>query len=803
MILRNRREGWQELSCTSEKNMYNGLNKNEVDERIQQGKVNVKSERMTKSYKEIVKSNIVTYFNIVNAILFVIVLITGELSNTLFMATIVFNAIIGIVQEIKSKQLLDKMAIMVATKVDVKRDDEWKELPVEDIVLDDLIRVEAGQQIPVDGEVLEGYLEVNESMLTGESNTVIKEQGAAIYSGTIVTSGQGQAKATKVGHDCAASQIMKEAQKEKRAHSKLHDDLEKLIRVISFVIIPAGITLYLVQYFGIGMTWRNSILKTVAAVVGMIPEGLVVLTSVALAVSTIRLSQRQVLVQDLFSIESLARVDTICLDKTGTLTKGTMEVSDAIPLLGTDEKRLNEIMGSYLKSDEKPNATSAAMIDYFNVNDLYSKTDELPFSSDRKYAGASLKGQGSFYVGAVSFLFPKGCPAANKFIRRLAAEGKRVVIIAHTEETSVSGEGLPDDLEPCAVIALKDVLRDNVQDIMKYFEKQDVEAKVISGDDPATVSALALQAGIPHADNYVDMSQTSLSFEELVKKYTVFGRVLPDQKKNLVKALQKQGHTVAMTGDGVNDVPALKTADVSVAMAAGSPAAKDSANIVLLTNDFGLMPDVVNEGRRVINNISRASSMYLVKTTFSILLSLYVIVMVKEYPFLPVHLSLISAFGVGLPTFLLQLEPSFERVQGKFFPNALRRAVPSGIAVFIMAMLCILIRDIFAIPDTRFYGIFLAITAYIYLYTLLRVYYPPTVLRRAVVGLMGVFILTALIFFQDFLSVSFIRMDLLVLLPSVMIVPALVNLLCNIYDGIMRLFSRIGKKDHETGTVTD
>lgn len=770
--------------------MYSGLSNQEVQKKKEQGLINGQTKRMSRSYKEIVKGNTLTYFNFVNIVLFIVVCFTGQLNNALFILTMIANTCIGIFQEIKSKKLLDQMAILVVTKVEAKREGMWSEIPVSEIVLDDLINLDAGDQVPVDGDVEEGYLEVNESMLTGESNTVIKQPGSHVYAGTIVTSGKASAHVTRVGKNCLASQIMAEAQKEKKAESKLHNDLNKLIRVISFAIIPLGIVLYLVQKNGLGMDWQDSILKTVAAVVGMIPEGLVVLTSIALAVSVIRLSRQKVLVQDLFSIESLARVDTICLDKTGTLTQGTMKVTSVRPLLNARLDHVKDLMGSYLNAMEKPNATSRAMIDFFGTNSHYAKEKILPFSSDRKYAGAALHSQGSIYVGAVNFLFPKGCPAVNAYLQEHTANGERVIVIAHSGEAI--GDGLPEDLEPIAMVAIKDVLRDHVEDIMKYFQKQNVDIRVISGDDPATVSALAKQAGIPYADHYVDMSKTSETVEECASNYMVFGRVLPDQKKALVKALKKQGHTVAMTGDGVNDVPALKTADVSVAMAAGASAAKDSANIVLLDNDFGRMPSIVDEGRRVINNISRASSMYLVKTVFSMLLSIYVICMVREYPFLPVHLSVISAFGVGIPTFFLQLEPSFEKVSGRFFPNALRNSVPSAIAVFLSAILCMLVRDGFYLPNERFYGIFVTVTSFIYIYTLYRVYYPPTKLRWSVFAAMGICMILVFVFAHQLVNVAYAWIDLVVIIPMMALEPFLIALIARIYDAIDDFFVSVG-----------
>ena len=768
--------------------MKQGLSTKEVNERIEQGLVNGETKSLTKSYKEIVLSNTLTYFNLINFILFIIVIFTGKWNNALFILTVVGNACIGIFQEIKSKKLLDRMAILVVTKVEALRDGSWIEIPVSQIVKDDYIKLDAGDQIPVDGQVEEGYLEVNESMLTGEPNSIIKQKGDQVFAGTVVTSGEANAIVLKVGKDCLASKIMLEAQKEKKAESKLHKDLDHLIRFISIAIIPLGIILFLVHFLALEMSWQEAVLKTIAAVVGMIPEGLVVLTSIALAVSVIRLSRKKVLVQDLFSIESLARIDTICLDKTGTLTQGEMEVSEVHPLYNTKEDWLYDVMGSYLYQTVKPNGTSKAMLKYFKENNHYKKTNVLPFSSDRKYAGATLESIGTIYVGAPTFLFPLGNPAINKVLYKHTTSGERVVVVALSKQPIT--DSLPEDLQPIGLIAIKDILRPHVQEIMSYFQKQDVDICVISGDDPKTVSSLAKQAGIPYSDFYVDLSKTKESIEECASNYRIFGRVLPEQKKALVLALQKQGRTVAMTGDGVNDVPALKSADVSVAMAAGASAAKDSANIVLLDNDFGKMPKIVDEGRRVINNISRASSMYLVKTVFSMLLSLYVIVLLKDYPFLPIHLSVISAFGVGIPTFFLQLEPSFERVKGKFFQNAFKNAIPSALAVFITAILAMIVRDIFYLPDERFYGMFVTLTSFIYLYTLYRVYYPPTILRYVVFVAMALAMIVAFVFFQSIITIHYEWIDLLFIVPMIIVEPFLIASISKAYTTIEQLFQR-------------
>ena len=779
--------------------VYSGLTSQEVRQKTEKGEVNGSEERMTSSYSDIVRHNAFTYFNLVNIVLFVFVLITGRIHNGMFILTVVFNTLIGIYQEVKAKKLLEKMALMIESKVPACRDGKWQDISASEIVRDDLIRLESGMQVPADGMVISGRIDVNESMLTGESETVVKQEGLKVFAGTFVTSGSCEVRIQNIGKECVSARIMEEAKKYKRAKSVLQEDLTRMLRIISVAIIPTGIILFATQHYSIGMSWQDADLKTVAAVVGMIPEGLVVLTSIALAVSTVRLSRQSVLVQDLYSIESLARVDCICLDKTGTLTQGSMQVKDMVPLLDYDSEYARNILMSYLVNEEHPNATSSAMIGYFGQKEVYRRTQVLPFSSDRKYSGAAMAGEGTFYVGAAEFLFPRGCPAANHLIRRYASKGMRNILLARSREETIAEGALPEDLEPVALVAIADVMRDNVMEIMQYFRKQGVDLKVISGDDPATVSSLAVQAGVPDAENYVDMSRTQLSYDILVQRYAVFGRVLPAQKKGLVEALQRAGHTVAMTGDGVNDVPALKTADVSVAMASGAPAAKDCANIVLLSDSFAKMPQIVDEGRRVINNISRASSMYLVKTIFSILLSLYVVFLQQEYPFLPIHLTLISAVGVGMPTFFLQMEPSFERLEGRFFARAFRNALPSALSVFLTALVCLWLRYLLKLPIERYYGILVSLTAYIYLYTLYRVYYPPSKLRVGVLCAMGALFAGMVLMFPAVFSIRMDRAEFLSLIPGLAAEPFLIASVSKLYDrtaaAVRARFTSEGRKE--------
>ena len=765
-----------------------GLTTQEVNQRISEGKVNGVEDRMTSSYPDIIKHNALTYFNFINLVLFIIVIFTGHIQNGLFFLTIIANTCIGIYQEIKAKKLLEKMSLLVASKVIAIRDGEEKEILASEIVLDDIFILESGMQIPVDGIIIDGYLEINESLLTGESDVVTKSVNDEVFAGTVVTSSKAYIRTTRVNKDCYSAQIMNEARKFKRAKSILHEELEKLIKIISIAIIPVGFTLFFMQHYSIGLIWQDAALKTVAAVIGMIPEGLVVLTSIALATSTMRLARKDVLVQDLYSIESLARVNVLCLDKTGTLTEGSMQVVDVVPLLDYKKEYVNDILASYLYGEENPNVTSKAMLRYFGSKEVYKKTDLLPFSSDRKYAGAYLKDNGSFYVGAPNFLFPYGCPSANKYMHEYISKGMRVLLVTKSAE-ELNKENLPDDLEPIAMIAISDILRSNVVEILDYFKKQDVALKVISGDDALTVSSLAKQAGIEGAEYYVDMSKAKEDYKDLVRKYNVFGRVLPNQKKELVQALQDLGNTVAMTGDGVNDVPALKTADISVAMGDGASATKDSSNIILLANDFAEMPRIVDEGRRVINNISRASSMYLVKTIFSVLLSIYVVLLKQEYPFLPIQLSLISAIGVGIPTFLLQMEPSFERVKGNFFRRAFTNAFPTAITVFLTALVCLALRHILKLPLQRYYGIFVALTSFMYLYTLFRVYYPPTKFRLSVLAAMAILFVLIIVIVPNMFEMSFVIYDLIIIVVGIVLLPFVISLIAKGQNALIKKFA--------------
>lgn len=651
-----------------------GLTNEEVQERIAQGQVNNNENPNTRTYKQIILENTLTFFNFLNLVLLVLVLLVGSYKNSMFVGIIFINTVIGIIQEIRAKKTIDKLAILTESKTVVLREGKKWKISTEKLVVDDLIFLKAGEQVPADAKILEGNLEVNESLLTGEADNLPKNQGDELFSGSFVTAGQACCQIIHVGSDNYASRITSEAKEFKRHNSELRNSLNAILKVISIIIVPLGAMLFYKQYYFVGDSIRDSVVNMVAAVLGMIPEGLVLLTSVALTLGALKLAQKKTLVQELYCIETLARVDTLCLDKTGTITEGTMcvesvesyppvyeEISDEASenktesgernndgtksseltegsaaseasavsaaeaiakedgssiLLPQEEaetgaektrqedtvkiREIEHIMGNLLSVLKDQNATADALRARFKVAQDMELDHVIPFSSDRKYSGAAFKDAGTYLMGAAQFLFPEGNPELMEYCGSFAEEGLRVLVVAHSENVN-EGTEIPEGLEPVGLLLLTDVIRAEAPDTLAYFESQGVDLKVISGDDPVTVSAIAKRAGLKNAEQYVDATTitTQEEMDEAVATYSVFGRVTPQQKQAMVKSLQAQKHTVAMTGDGVNDVLALKEADCSIAMAEGSDAAKNIANVVLLDSNFAAMPEIVNQGRRV------------------------------------------------------------------------------------------------------------------------------------------------------------------------------------------------------------
>ena len=710
---------------------YHGLSTAEVNQRISNGKINTVDNKITKSYKQIFLNNTITFFNILNAALLGLVLFVGSYKNTLFILVIIINTIAGIYQEIKAKRTLDRLSILTTSHVEVIRDDELKEIDIDQIVLDDYIVLTTGAQIPTDSILIDGHMETNESLLTGESDPVLKQNGDTLYSGSFITSGKGICKVIHVGDDNYMNQITQEAKRLKKHNSELNRCLNKILKYVSIVILPIGGLLFLKQFFYGNQTFNNSIVSTVAAILGMIPEGLVLLTSVALTLSVLRLAKQNTLVQELFCIETLARVDVLCLDKTGTITEGTMKVEFDVKMSNVD---ISEIVGNLMHSLTDVNVTAQALKEHYQTKTNFNPYFVIPFSSDRKYSGTSYFNRGTYYIGAYQFLFPKGNEELEEKCVDYASEGYRILVLAHTDEV-MSNEALPVDLEPLGIIVLSDVIRKDAKETLAYFNEQGVDLKVISGDDPITVSSIAKRAGLNNAHHYVDATTLSTSEEiaEALNKYSVFGRVTPQQKKAMVVALKQQGHTVAMTGDGVNDVLAFKEADCSIAMASGSDAAKNAANLVLLDNNFDAMPHIVDEGRRVINNITMSASMFLIKTIFSALIAISTIFFGQAYPFEPIQLSLISACGVGIPTFFLTYEANFARVEGNFLETVLEKSFPSAFTIAIGATLVTNIGLALNYDPNMLSTVCVLFTGWNYTIALLKIYRPLTKYRKFII----------------------------------------------------------------------
>ena len=783
--------------------MLTGLTDEQVNERIEQGKVNADENPNTRTYKQIVRENTLTFFNFLNLVLLILVLMVGSYKNAFFVGIIIINTLIGIAQEIRAKKTIDKLAILTAKKSIVIREGKKWTVPTEDLVLDDLVCLKTGDQVPADAKVLEGSVEVNESLLTGESDNLPKNVGDELFSGSFVTSGEACCQIIHVGKDNYAAQITSEAKEFKRHNSELKNSLNAILKVISIIIVPLGALLFYKQYYVVGNTFKDSIVSMVAGVLGMIPEGLVLLTSVALTLGALVLANKKTLVQELYCIETLARVDTLCLDKTGTITEGTMCVervepwseasenkdTDEIPTEDEDEPDLHEIenmMANLMYVLKDQNATIDALRKRFPAKSSMTLEHIIPFSSDRKYSGAVFEDNGTYLMGAAQFLFPEGREDILDVCQNYAEEGLRVLVLAHSTQMA-EGTELPENLEPAALLLLTDVIREEAPDTLEFFDSQEVDLKVISGDDPVTVSAIAKRAGLKNAENYVDATtlETEEQLEEAVAKYSVFGRVTPQQKKEMVQALQKQGHTVAMTGDGVNDVLALKEADCSIAMAQGSDAAKNIANVVLLDSNFASMPHIVNQGRRVVNNIRTAASMFLIKTMFSVMLSLLTIFFGNAYPFEPIQMSLISACAVGIPTFLLAQENNYDKIDHTFLRHVFLNAFPAALTitscVFAVMLVC---QNVYHSNDMLSTACVL-VTGWNYMAALKTVYAPLNTYRKVIIYGMQFIFFSAAVIFQKLLGLGSLDFGMIILVFILMtFAPLLIDVITSWIKGV-------------------
>ncbi len=691
-----------------ENSSYTGLTAAQVKQRQEQGLINETNNNVSKTKKQIILTHTLTYFNFLNIFLGVIVICSGQIKNLTFLGVIIINSIIGIIQELKVKKLVDGLSVITASKVKVIRDSVRKEIPIDQLVMDDVMVVESGNQIGADSTVLSGEgIEVNESMITGESRPVKKMTGDTLWSGSYLVAGSGVAKVIHVGKDNYATELANKARDKKRATSEMQDSIKRIIKVIGFVIIPVGILLFLSQRSVEGTTLSDAMVNTVAGVIGMIPEGLVLLTSISFILGVGRLAVKRALVQEMEAIEALARVNVLCTDKTGTITTGELKVKDIVPLSKnlleqladdtyeesieddleekeTQVEQIKTIMNEIAFAFNDVNSTQTALMNYFTKTQAWEIVDLIPFSSARKYRAISFLNHGAYVLGAPEFILKDTVYTdVLKLVEPYSHQGLRVLLLASAEEISSVSDTVTG-IKPLGLILISDIIRTEAKATFDYFASQGVDVKVISGDNPATVSYIAVEAGLQDGEKYIDATQLPEDDAELrnvICDYAVFGRVTPEQKQRIIKAYQANDKVVGMVGDGVNDVLALKDADCGIAMAAGSDAAKQVAHIVLLDSDFACMQDIVREGRMIISNIERVSALYLTKTIYSVLLSVIFILIGRSYPFIPIHLSLISATAIGLPSFLLTLEQTETVTQNGFLKHVLRISLPGALTM--------------------------------------------------------------------------------------------------------------------------
>lgn len=663
-----------------------GLSAEQVKERFACHADNYKVESSTMSVSDIVKSNVFTYFNLVFAVIAVLLSIVGAWRDMLFLPIIVANTCIGIIQEIHSKKVLDKLSILNAPQSVVIRDGKKAKISADKLVLDDVVEFTAGSQIPADAKVIDGELQVNESLITGESDEITKRAGDQLLSGSFVVSGKAYARLEKVGKDSYISKLTLQATKSKKGEqSEMIRSLDYLIMVMGIIIIPIGIALFVQSFIYNEGTLHDSITGMVAAIIGMIPEGLYLLSSVAMAVSSVRLAQKKVLIHDMKCIETLARVNVLCVDKTGTITEPGMHVYEVELLDGVDEDATTKILADVVRAQNRDNATMEALQAHFTENGGMHAKEVFSFSSETKFSGAIMEDGKSYVIGAPEFVLRSQFEEYQEQIAEYSSKGYRVLVFGEYEGT-LTKKPLTEPVVPMGFVMLANPIRKGAKETFTYFAENEVEIKVISGDNPLTVSVIAKEAGIANAERYVDASvlKTKSDYYNAVEEYTVFGRVTPNQKRMLVQALKAHKKTVAMTGDGVNDVLALKDADCSVAMASGSDAASNVSQLVLLDSDFSRMPSVVAEGRRVVNNIERTAALYIVKNIFSMLLAVFSVILLLDYPLEPTQVSLISMFTIGIPSFILALEPNKNPIRGHFLTNVLVKALPAGLTDFIV-----------------------------------------------------------------------------------------------------------------------
>lgn len=740
-----------------------GLSDEEVNIRKQKNLVNFNNEPTTKSIKEILRDNIFTYFNIVNSILCALMILAGilglrvfeALKNSTFMGVLIINTIISTVQEIVSKRIVDKLSVLASTKVKVIRNKEEKLVDINDIVLDDIMKLEIGDQIVCDSIILNGSVEVNEAFISGESDSLSKKENDTLLSGSFIVSGICYAKVINVGENNYISKISAEAKYSKKVNSVIMETFVKILKVLSVVIVPVGIILMYNQYLITG-NFTDAVFHSVGALIGMIPDGLLLLTSSVMAVSIIRLGKVNTLVNELYSIETLARVDTICLDKTGTITEGKMKVNKIIPFNGFSDNDIDSVLMNYAYSFSTSNSSLEAIKEKYQVKGDYIVSKKEEFSSERKFSGVTFFEKSTYYLGAPEYLLDD-IKSYEEELNKVS-DYRVLALVKTNEEVSIK----PCNAKLMALILIEDIIRKEAPSTLEYFKKQKVDVKIISGDSYKTVVAVAKRAGLENIKG-IDATLINENNIEEYTDYDVFGRVKPHQKKMIIKALQNKGHTVAMVGDGVNDCLALKQSDCAVTFGNASDAAKSVSQIILLDSNFSNMPKVVNEGRRTINNVERSASLLLIKTIFTSILVIICLFMKSEYFYLPIHLSLITTCTISIPSFILALEPNNEKVKGNFMLNVIKKSIPPALTVVFNVVLITLFKKEFNIDPslaTTLIVIMTATTGFIFLFKLCK---PFNVLRASMITiLIGIFVY-ALLFWYDFFDLTSITFSTILL----------------------------------------
>ena len=776
-----------------------GLTALEVLQRKEGGWSNTASGGAGKTEREIVLGHIFTFFNLVFITLAVLLAVSGSsILNMGFMLIVIVNTVIGIFQEIRAKRAVDRLSLVADGTIRAVRDGQIEDVPIHELVRDDIVEFRAGDQICADGIVRSGSLQVNESLITGEADAITKELGDELMSGSFVISGTARVQLTQVGADSFAAKLAAEAKANPRAkRSGMQKSLDGLIRAVGFLLIPVGIALFYQHYVVLKLGIQGSAEGTVAALIGMIPEGLYLLTSVALAVSALKLSRQRVLVKDMNCIETLARVDVLCVDKTGTITEPKMEVENVVPLSDDEPEYLEDILSAFYDGQEPDNDTARAMTEMFSRDIGIQCTRRIPFASDTKWSAAELKKYGTVIIGAPEFIMGSRLREIRPQVDEWASLGYRVLLVAQYDDFPDNRRLTEKYLHPLALVLLTNRIRPEAPETFAYFKEQGVAIKVISGDNPATVADVARRAGIQGAACYIDAGElkSDKDFLEAVEKYTVFGRVTPEKKKKLIQALKKHKHTVAMTGDGVNDVLAMKEADCGIAMASGAQAASQVAQLVLLDSDFAAMPGIVGEGRRVINNIQRSAALFLVKNIFSFFISIITIFTTLPYPLIPLHLTVISTTTIGIPSFFLAMEPNYDRITGRFLVGAFRRAFPGGLVNIFVVSMALAFLSIFGLDQQEASTICTAILSVVGLLVLFQISKPMGTWRKIIWGAMAALLVIIFLFFRNFFSLHIeSKQAILVLITLLLMTPTVFFAVQRVFDWFDRLILKLRHK---------